>query len=90
MVSYLYSFNTQGGINENCKYPTTALIHNNIESGHPWWTTPLMVRGLDKRFNFRLDIGINNLNHMDEFVPVTKHMKSRESKIEIHSKEKSK
>ena len=30
--------------------------------------------------NFRLDIGITNLD-IDEFVPVIKHMKGRESKI---------
>ena len=35
-------------------------------------------------FNFRLDIGPTNLNDMDEFVPVTKHMNSTESKIQIH------
>ena len=46
-----------------------------------------MVRGLDKvtiYFNFRLDIGINNFNDMNEFVFVTKPMKGRESKIPIH------
>ena len=31
-------------------------------------------------FNFRLDVGITNLNDIDEFVPVTKHMKGREVK----------
>ena len=35
-------------------------------------------------FNFRLDIGPTNLNNMDEFVPVTKHMNGTESKIQIH------
>ena len=35
-------------------------------------------------FNFGLDIGITNLSNMDEFVPVTKHIKGRESKIPIH------
>ena len=35
-------------------------------------------------FNFRLNIRITNLNDMDEFIPVTKHMKGRESKIPIH------
>ena len=63
-------------------------MYNNIESGHPQWTPPvLMVRGLDKvtiYFNFRLDIGINNFNDMNEFVFVTKPMKGRESKIPIH------
>ena len=34
-------------------------------------------------FNFRLDFDITNLNDMDEFVPVTKHMKDKESKISI-------
>ena len=46
-----------------------------------------MVKGLDKEtiyFNFRLDIGINNFNDMDEFVSVTKPMNGRESKIPIH------
>ena len=46
-----------------------------------------MVKGLDKvtiYFNFRLDIGINNFNDMDEFVSVTKPMKGSESKISIH------
>ena len=45
-----------------------------------------MVKGLDKEtiyFNFRLDIGINDFNDMDEFVSVTKLMKGRESKIPI-------
>ena len=35
-------------------------------------------------FNFRLDIGITNLNDMDEFISVTKPMKGKESKIPIH------
>ena len=35
-------------------------------------------------FNFRLDIGPTNLNDMDEFVPVTKHMNGTESKVQIH------
>ena len=46
-----------------------------------------MVKGLDKEiiyFSFRLDIGITNLNKMDEFVSVTKYIKGRESKILIH------
>ena len=46
-----------------------------------------MVKRLDKEtiyFNFRLDIGINGFNDMDEFVSITKHMKGRESKIPIH------
>ena len=46
-----------------------------------------MVKGLDKEaiyFNFKLDIGTTNFNDMDEFVSVTKHMKSRERKIPIH------
>ena len=46
-----------------------------------------MVKGLDKEtfyFNFRLDIGINNFNDMDEFVSVTKPVNGRESKIPIH------
>ena len=41
-------------------------------------------------FNFRLDIGPTNLNDMDEFVPVTKHMNSTESKIQIHIVKKNK
>ena len=47
-----------------------------------------MVKGLDKEtiyFNFRLDIGINNFNDMDEFVFVTKPIKGRESRILIHT-----
>ena len=46
-----------------------------------------MVKGSAKEtiyINFRLDIGINNFNDMDEFVSVTKPMKGRESKIPIH------
>ena len=87
MISYLYSFNLRVGINENCKYFKAALIYNNIESGYPQWTPPTRVKTLDKEtiyFNFRSDIGITNLNNMDELVPVTKHMKGRESKIPIH------
>ena len=45
-----------------------------------------MVKGIDKEtiyFNLRLDIGITKFNDMDEFVSVTKHMKNRESKIQI-------
>ena len=44
-------------------------------------------KGLDKEniyCNFRLSTGITNLNSMDEFVFVTKHIKDRESKIPIH------
>ena len=63
-------------------------MYNNIESGHPQCTPPvLMVKGSDKEtihFNFRLDIGINNFNDMNEFVSVTKPMEGRESKIPIH------
>ena len=46
-----------------------------------------MVKGSDKEtfyFNFRLDIGINNFNNMDEFVSVTKPVNGRESKIPLH------
>ena len=35
-------------------------------------------------FNSRLDFGVTSLNDMDEFVPVTKHMKGRKSKIQMH------
>ena len=62
-------------------------MNNNIESGHPRWIPPITVKGLDKDttyFNFILYIGITNMNNMDEFVPVTKHIKGRESKISIH------
>ena len=41
-------------------------------------------------FNFRLDIDITNLNDMDKFVPLTKHMKGRESKIHHSMKKNSK
>ena len=77
MISHLYSFKPCVGINKNCEYFIATLIHNNIESGHLWWTPPiLMVKGLDKEtiyFNFRLDIGITNLNAIDEIFSVTKH-----------------
>ena len=46
-----------------------------------------MVKGSDKKtiyFSFRLDIGINNFNDLDEFVSITKPMKGKESKIPIH------
>ena len=63
-------------------------MYNNTESGHSQCTPPvLMVKGSDKNticFNFRLHIGINNFNNVDEFVFVTKPMKGRESKILIH------
>ena len=63
-------------------------MYNNIESGHPQCTPlVLMVKESDKEtiyFSFRLDIGINNFNDIDEFVSVTKFMKVRESKIPIH------
>ena len=85
--SWFFAFNPRLCIIENCKYFTAALIYNNIESGHPRWTPPVRVKGLDKEviyFDFILDIRITNFNDMDEFVPVTKHMKGSESKITIH------
>ena len=40
-------------------------------------------------FNFRLDIGITNFSDIVyEFVPVTKHMKGRENKIQMHPMKK--
>ena len=48
--------------------------------------SPIGLKVLDKRppFNFRLDIGITNLNNMSEFVPITKHMKDIDSRIPIY------
>ena len=88
MILYLYSFNLCVGINENYKYFMAALIYNNIDSGHPQWTSlVLTLKGLDKDtiyFDFRLDVRITNFNDMDGFLSVNKHMKGRESKIPIH------
>ena len=87
MISYLYSFNPRVDISENSKYFTAALIYNNIESRYPRWTPPIRLKGLDKETtycDFRVEIGITNLNDMDEFVFETKHMKGRKSKIPIH------
>ena len=39
------------------------------------------MKGLDKEtiyFNLRLDIGITNLDDMDELAPITKHERQRE------------
>ena len=41
----LYFYNPRVGISENCKYSTAALIHDNIESGHPQWTPTIRVKG---------------------------------------------
>ena len=57
-----------------------------MEIRHPQWTPLIKVKGLDKDtiyFNFRLYIAITNLNDMFEFVPVTEHMKDKESKISM-------
>ena len=63
-------------------------MYNNIESGHPQCILAvLMVKGSDKEttyFNFRLDIGINSFNDIDEFVSVAKPMKGRESKNPVY------
>ena len=34
-------------------------------------------------YNFRTDNGTTNLNHIDEFVFLVKHMKNRESTIQL-------
>ena len=75
MISYMYFYNPCVGINKNCKYFIAALIYNNTESRQPQLTPTIRVKGLDKEtiyFNFRLDIGITNLNNMDEIAPLTK------------------
>ena len=80
MISYLYFYNPCAGINEDCKYFIAALIYNNTESRQPQLTPTIRVKGLDKEtiyFNFRLDIGITNLNDMDEIAPLTKHERQR-------------
>ena len=59
-------------------------MHNNIESGQPWKIAWISVKESDRRlfcFNFRFDIGISNLNHMNEFVSVTELKKGRENEI---------
>ena len=80
MFSYLYSYNPLVGISDNCKYFIDALVYNNIASGHPRWTPPIKVKGLDKEtifLNFRLDIGITNFNDIDKFTPLTKLQRHR-------------
>ena len=76
MILYLYFYNRRVSISDSSNYFMSAMISNNIESGHPQWTPTIRVKGLDKEtiyFDFRLDIGITNFNDMDEFAPVTKH-----------------
>ena len=76
MIIYLYKFNPFIDINENCKY----LSRNNalpIESGKHLFKETIC-------FNFKLDIGVSNLNHMNEFVPVTKLMKGRKNENPVH------
>ena len=48
MVSYLYSFDSLIGINEIGKYVSYSNIQT-IDSGHPWRTPCIRVKGSDRR-----------------------------------------
>ena len=48
MVFYMYSFDPLISSNEIGKY-FSCLNYNTDESGHPWWTPRIRVKGSDRR-----------------------------------------
>ena len=78
MASCLYTFHPRININENCKY----LCRSN--EWQQWeWTARTKSLGKGERvryFNFALDIGVKNLNHVNVFVFVTKLTKGEKLK----------
>ena len=77
MVSYLYCFDPLIGINEIGIYLWASLA-NPLHKGK-------RVRQESIYFNFRLDIGVCNFNHANEFFSVSKLLQIRRYKIPIHS-----
>ena len=74
MVSYLYFFNPCISVIENGRYLSHSSIQQ-YESGHPWRTPHITVKGSDRRpffFSFRLDTGVRSFNFVNKFVSITK------------------
>ena len=87
MVSYLHSFDSCVGVNKVSKYPGC----NNVQQ-HGGWTSLKNASHKGKKvrweaiyFDFRLDVGVCNFNHVNGIISKTKFLQSRKYKIPINS-----
>ena len=63
---------------------SAEIMYNSTESGHPWKTPRIRINGSHRKpFILRLDLGVRNFNHVNEFV--TELLQSRKDKFSINS-----
>ena len=62
---------------------SAAILYNSLGSWH-YWQTHIGIKASDKKpffFNFRFNIGMCNLKHVNEFVSISEFVQSRKDKI---------